>query len=225
MNEDHAVFRDFDYLPLRCRHARREGGFSLVEVLVVVVILGILATVAVTAYGKWIGRARRGEAVAILAEMSAKETVYLTEFGAYLPLRNEMGAPVYPSPDEDANAFYPISPDAPNFDSRGTMTIISNAAGWPTGWKNVGLRPRRQELYCTYILNAGLAGDQVPVAATVGKPLFGNIADPSTSAIPTNWFYAIAACNLTGLSGFPGEVSLMMVTHHTTTLMNLNDGR
>src|SRR5688500_15210383 len=117
---------------------RNEAGFSLVELIVVVVIIGILATMASYGYGKWIGRARRAEAVALLAEMSAKDQVYLMEFGAYLPLRADNTATI----DETPAAFYPIAPDNADFDSRRTSTSIENGALWPTSWRNVGLRPR-----------------------------------------------------------------------------------
>ena len=84
---------------------KNQAGFTLIEMLIVVVILGVLSTLAIHGYSKWIGRARRSEAVAMLAEISAKEQIYLNQFAAYHPLRNDgKNPPDVPSPDE--LAFY-----------------------------------------------------------------------------------------------------------------------
>ena len=87
---------------------RMNRGFTLVELMIVVVILGILAAIGTIGYRKWIGRARSGEAVAMLAEMSSKEQSYKLEFATYLPLRAD-NKPDLPSPDEADIAFYPLS--------------------------------------------------------------------------------------------------------------------
>lgn len=192
---------------------RREAGFTLVELMVVVVILGILAGIATVGYRRYIGRARLSEAVALLAEMSSKEMLYFQEFAAYHPLRAD--TTVLPSPNEDVAGFYPISPSNGGFDSARVATSIANAAGWPASWRNVGLRPQAQSLYCTYMLNAGNAGQAVPAG-------FG------TQMIAANgraWFYALAACNLNGGAGFPAEVTTLGITSDSPALRTFNDGR
>jgi prepilin-type N-terminal cleavage/methylation domain-containing protein len=54
-------------------------GFTLIEVLIVVIILGILATVAVPQFSKAIERARRAEAVMNIAAIQTALAIYYTD--------------------------------------------------------------------------------------------------------------------------------------------------
>jgi len=182
----------------------------------VVVILGILATIAGVGYSRWIGRARRAEAVALLAEIASREQIYFSEFGSYHPLRAD-AVQTLPSPDESTAAFYPLSPSDADFDSRRVATAVGDATSWPVGWRNVGIRPRRPELFCTYMANAGLAGEALPTG--VGATMFANTPPPE------HWFYALAACNLSGASGFPSEVTVLGLTSDSGVLREINEGR
>jgi prepilin-type N-terminal cleavage/methylation domain-containing protein len=201
--------------------ASSQAGFTLVELVVVVVIIGILATMATFGYGKWIGRARRSEAVGMLAEMSSKEVLYFSEFGAYLPLRAGAGNTI----DEPPAAFYPISPDDAAFESKRTATSIVDAALWPVQWRSIGMRPRRSELYCTYLLNASpppLPGPPPVYAAATGT--YGiRIMGAATSRIP--WFYALAACNFNDAPGLPDNVNVLGVSHLSPMIREWNDGQ
>jgi Tfp pilus assembly protein PilE len=186
--------------------------------MLTVVILGILATLATYGYGKWIGRARKGEAVGILAEMSAKQSVYFLEFGTYLPLREDDDMTL-PSPNEAEGAFYPLNPGTAGFDSARVATSIADPTLWPNTWRLVGVRPRSRELYCTYMLNAGRAGEATPGAPALGATIIG-----AGTVIP--WFYGLAACNLDRSDvGFPANVSVMTVSSGSQILREFNDGK
>ncbi len=198
-------------------------GFTLVELMIAVVILGILTSIAVVGFRRYIARSRSTEAVAILAEMNAKENLYKLEFATFHPMRGD-GA-VAPSANELVAAFYPVSPAASDFDSARQATSISNPAAWPAQWRQLGLRPKATALYCTYFTNAGsalgggAAPDNIPGAAgDFGQRLIG----ATTSAIP--WFYSIAACNLSGASGFPDSVSVFGMSSTASALRVFNEG-
>jgi prepilin-type N-terminal cleavage/methylation domain-containing protein len=195
----------------------RAAGFTLVELMIVVVILGILAALASVGYKRYLGRARITEAVTMLSEMSSKEQIYFLEFGSYLPLRADGIA--LPSANENAAAFYPSDPGAASFESVRTSTSIADSTAWPSGWRSIGLRPRENQLFCTYMLNAGRPGDAAP-AGTYAGPLLGTLA-----ATGPAWFYAIAACNLTGAAGFPNQVSVLGLSSNSASLQSFNDGR
>jgi type IV pilus assembly protein PilE len=191
-------------------------GFTLVELMIVVVILGILAAIATTGYRMWIGRARSGEAVAMLAEMSSKEQSYKLEFATYLPLRAD-NKPDLPSADEAAAAFYPIAPDSSAFESARTQTSIADQTKWPQGWQAVGMRPRDSGLYCTYLTNAGNAGSDT-------KNLkYGSLLIGANTAAP--WFYSLAACNLDTKTGYPAEVSIFALSSLSPVLRTFNEGK
>src|SRR5205823_6543926 len=96
-----------------------------------------------------------------------KEQTYRMEFGTFLPLRND-GDVTLPSADEPAAAFYPSSPNGAAFDSVRTPVSVANNALWPAAWRGAGVSPRDTSLYCTYLTNAGNAGQAVPAGATFG---------------------------------------------------------
>lgn len=60
-----------------------QGGFSLVELMVVVAIIGVLASIAVPAVNKYIAKARQSEAKTNLASLYTSEKAFYAEYSAY----------------------------------------------------------------------------------------------------------------------------------------------
>lgn len=193
---------------------------TIVELMIVVVIIGILAAISVVGYRKYIARARLSEANAMLAELAAKEQLYLLDNGQYLEAHNDNVAPLYPSESEEAREFWPHDPTDAHFDSARTPTSIYDSGGnMPMAWRRLGIRPRWQALYCTYMVNAGAPGSRLP--GTVGPTLW-----PASPNVP--WFYAMAVCNLGGESGWPNaggvnKVTVLVLTHDSPAIRTIDE--
>jgi type IV pilus assembly protein PilA len=200
------------------QRSSRTQGTTLVELMIVVVILGILAAIATVGYKRYVARARLSEANAMLAELSAKEQLYFMDIGAYVPARADDNL-TQASPDEAATAFIPANPTAANFESARTPQTVPSPL--PNAWSRIGLRPRWNQLYCTYLVNAGGAG-QAPHSG-IGSTLWS-----ATPNVP--WFYAVAACNLntadgdSAPAGLPANATFLVLTHDSPALRTINDG-
>jgi len=65
---------------------KKRAGFTLVELMVVIIIVGVLAAAAVPIYSAFVKKARVSEAKASIGTIRASEEVYWAENAVYLPL-------------------------------------------------------------------------------------------------------------------------------------------
>lgn len=103
---------------------RREQGFSLIELMIAVVIIGILAGIAYPNYMEYLARGKRAEATAALMDGAQRLERYFAVQGTYLNAANAL-APVFPTTVGDAGRpFYNIAvsgnPTATSFVLRAT---------------------------------------------------------------------------------------------------------
>ncbi len=75
----------------RLKTLRQEEGFTLVELMIVVAIIGILAAVAVPNYQKYQARARQGEAKTSLSAIYTVEKSYVVEHSSYSQCMVDIG--------------------------------------------------------------------------------------------------------------------------------------
>lgn len=87
-------FYETPYLPVRWRD--RRYGFTLVEIMVVVIILGILAATIVPQFGKATQDAKVARARADIAQVETQIELYFLHMDGYLPAEQGLQALVEP---------------------------------------------------------------------------------------------------------------------------------
>lgn len=129
-----------------------QRGFTLIEILVVVAIIGILAAIAVAVFGSAPKKARATEVHAVFAEIRARQLQFHNENNRFLSTGNE-GA-MHPGPV--TNQPRPVTP-------------------LPAEWAALRIKTKT-ELYCSYVTVAGDANDASNIGATAAA--FGFNAAP-----------------------------------------------
>jgi type IV pilus assembly protein PilE len=95
-------------------HRHRQRGVTLIELIVVVIIVGILASVAIPSYRAYVMRSQRADAKdALLALATAQEKHYLqcNSYGDNLANATDCAAGNVLSPGASKNGWYDLSID------------------------------------------------------------------------------------------------------------------
>ena len=148
--------------------SRERHGYSLVELMVVVVIIGVLATVAIPSFIGYLHKSKTSEAISFLAAIKQRQAAYYAEMGQYCDV----------SGTQD-NWFPAGTPD-------------SNQMTWasaPTEWLMLGASPDSPAVYFQYSSVAGLAGT---------TPADGGFSDDRGYTGTNFWFVSSARGDLNG---------------------------
>ncbi len=164
---------------------RRSDGFTLIELMMVVVVIAILAGLAVVAYTRSVVKARSAEVPQIFGELKSREESYKAEFGTYASLCPSAPANVVPS--DCAEGDYWPTP-LPGKGNQMDATVM------PARWLTLRVSLPRGGLYCQYEVIAGPAGSNLQIS-TMGQKL-----DLFTKGMWQfrAWYYLIAQCDWDG---------------------------
>ena len=90
-------------------------GFTLIELMIVVVIMGILAAFAYPNYTRYIVESRRSDAQIALTQLAAQEEKFFSQCNTYIAVYNAVGSTVIACtgfgpnyPTTSANGFYTL---------------------------------------------------------------------------------------------------------------------
>lgn len=124
---------------------KSQRGFSLVELMVVVAIIGVLATIAIPSVSKYIAKARQTEAKTNLSSLYTSEKAFYAEYNAYHSmfgavgyspegkLRYNVGFSAAGVGEAGAANGYNTAPTAAPGSATNTLTYCGTAATMPNG--------------------------------------------------------------------------------------------
>jgi len=99
-----------------------QKGFTLIELMIVVAIIGILAAIAIPNFIKFQARSKQSEAKANLKAIFTAEKAFFQEKDRYSSLTGEVGF----SPERNNRYAYYLSSDVSNLEVRNTTAITSH---------------------------------------------------------------------------------------------------
>jgi len=97
--------------------ARRAHGFTLIELMIVIAIIGVLASIAIPSFRNYQMNAKRAEAYANLAALAKAQKTYFAEFNQFVLVLQEPGTTDVSSP---TGVKRPV----------GSVTSAFSAVGW-----------------------------------------------------------------------------------------------
>jgi prepilin-type N-terminal cleavage/methylation domain-containing protein len=123
---------------------RLASGFTLIELMMVVAILGILATIAIPRYKSYLYKSKTTEAISFLSEIKSRQESYRADFGQYCAINGSAGTDWYPAARSSTDKM---------FAWEASPTALPGA-----GYRQLGVYPPNLRSAFQYQVIAGLPG-------------------------------------------------------------------
>jgi len=177
---------------------RKQEGFTLIELMIVVAIIGILAAIAIPNFIQYQLKSRQAEAKTNLQAIRTSMVSFQAERGCYISM------PIWPT----TNAPSTTAKSAPTAWSTATTPVPSGTATYCTttfnapataSFRDVGF-VAAGNVYYQYTTLPSPTGTATPVAACGGTGMTGNAAltGGTGGAVTDVGFWAVAQTNLDG---------------------------
>jgi prepilin-type N-terminal cleavage/methylation domain-containing protein len=173
------------------RRRAEQRAFTLIELLTVVAIVGVLATLGLVAYRRFITSSKTSEAIYMVGSIRSAQESYRAETLSYLDV------------SAGFNEYFP------------TGTVGNYKTGWDSvpahkdigRWRQLGARPDGN-VYYGYLVGAGGAGAVPPTLHIQNKPTWPTTTEPwyvieAKGDVDGNGVYSWVAG-----SSFSGEIYL-----------------
>lgn len=177
------------------KRAESRGGFTLIEMMIVVVIIAILATVAIVAYTRHLKGSRLVDAKAFISAIQGRQEMYLQNYGYYCNASGGLN-------------WYPTTAEA--------LAKPWSSPG-PNLWGDLGARPESGNSYFQFLVAASTppapcSGGSCPTGHTVTTGTEGKLSICGAVDVITcsgqPWYYVIGRADLDGKeSGTCGTAS------------------
>lgn len=184
-----------------------ESGFTLVELMIVVAIIGVLSAVAVPNFQKYQAKAKTSEAKVQLAAAYTAEQAFFGDFGIYHICLSYMG---YDPTDEAASRYYAMGFGVASSATAPVSTAYASAT-------NSGLSATA----CPNVIAVSAAGTVFAAGKRIGSATPVANVTTATTAIGTQ----AADATMTFTIGAVGIISSKAVTAATASTWTMNQDK